>query len=336
MSAAPRLPVGELGARLEQLYEQHRSVDVDAAASYYEPGRGYCALEQASASSDQFAIAVARVDGALVSVGDDELPFALQSVSKVFAYALALADHGREGVLARVGVEPTGEAFNSIAFDEDDERPHNPMVNAGAIATSDLIRGAGPEERIGRLLGSMRAHAGNPELEVDERTFEGEWLDGDRNRAIAYLMRSKGMIEGDVAETLEVYLRQCSVMVDVRDLATMAATLANGGRNPRSGERCLPRERVRDVLSVMYTCGMYDFAGHWAYEVGLPAKSGVSGALLCVVPGKAGIGIFSPGLDPFGNSVRGTRVCAEISERLGLHVFATEDEDEMLGGLGEG
>ena len=147
-------------------------------------------------------------------------------------------------------------------------------------------------------------------------------------------MRSLGMLSGDVEAVLELYLQQCSVTVTCPDLAVMAATLANGGVNPVTGERCLSRARVRDVLSVMYTCGMYDSAGQWAYEVGVPAKSGVSGAILCVIPGKAGIGVYSPGLDPFGNSVRGVRVCHEISERLGVHVFATEDEDEMLGAAG--
>ena len=143
-------------------------------------------------------------------------------------------------------------------------------------------------------------------------------------------MRSQGMIEGDVEATLRLYLQQCSVAVSCRDLAVMGATLANGGTNPVSGANCLTRERVRDVVSVMHTCGMYDFAGQWAYEVGLPAKSGVSGAILCVVPGKIGIAVFSPGLDSYGNSVRGARVCEEISDRLGLHVFATEGEDVML------
>ncbi len=153
----------------------------------------------------------------------------------------------------------------------------------------------------------------------------------DRNRATAYLMRSQGMLEGDVEAILGLYLKQCSVHVTCRDLAVMAATLANGCVNPVTGERVLPRGRVRDVLSVMHTCGMYDAAGQWTYEVGVPAKSGVSGGILAVVPGKGGIAVFSPGLDGYGNSVRGIRVCRDISERLGLHIFASDDEDSMLG-----
>ena len=144
-------------------------------------------------------------------------------------------------------------------------------------------------------------------------------------------MRSQGMLDGDVEAILALYLKQCSVLVTCRDLAVMAATLANGCMNPLTGERVLPRARVRDVLSVIHTCGMYDAAGQWTYDVGVPAKSGVSGGILAAVPGKGGIGVFSPGLDAYGNSVRGVRVCWEMSERLGLHVFATESEDAILG-----
>ena len=153
----------------------------------------------------------------------------------------------------------------------------------------------------------------------------------DRNRATAYLMRSDGMLGGDIEATLALYLRQCSISVTCQDLAVMAATLANGGVNPATGEQVLSPRYVRDVLSVMHTCGMYDFAGQWAYQIGIPAKSGVSGGIMAVVPGKLGIGVFSPGLDAYGNSVRGTAVCEEISERLGLHIFADKAEDALLG-----
>jgi glutaminase len=177
----------------------------------------------------------------------------------------------------------------------------------------------------------VRLYAANEDLAVDWGTFEKEIETADRNRATAYLMRSQGMLAGDVQQTLALYLQQCSITVTCRDLAVMAATLANGCVNPITGERVLDRARVRDVLSVMYTCGMYDFAGHWAFEVGVPAKSAVSGGILAAIPGKMGIGVFSPGLDAYGNSVRGVRVCEEVSGRLGLHVFATEGEDVMLG-----
>jgi glutaminase len=215
-------------------------------------------------------------------------------------------------------------------FDEYNNRPLNPMVNAGALATTGLVDGNGPDEKLERILALLRLCAANDGLGVDKRTFDSEFNGADRNRAMAYLMRSYGMLTGDVERTLALYLQQCSVPVTCRDLAIMGATLANGGLNPISRRQALPRQAVRDVLSVMYTCGMYDFAGEWAYSVGVPAKSGVSGGLLVVIPAKMGIAVFSPGLDRFGNSVRGTRVCQELSDDLGLHLFATEAEDSLL------
>ena len=264
-------------------------------------------------------------------MGDHDKAFAIHSISKVFAYALALADHGSDHVLGKVGVEPSGDAFNAIVLDPLHHRPYNPMINAGAIATCDLVAGKDSEEKVQRILEVMRLCAGNDSLEVDHDAFEREWRTADRNRAIAYLMRSHGSLAGDVEEAIEVYLHQCSIMVTCDDMARMAATLANGWVNPATGRRPLPTARVRDVLSVMFTCGMYDFAGEWAFDVGVPAKSSVSGGILAVVPDKMGIATYSPGLDPHGNSVRGVRVCHEVSRRLGLHVFAREDEDALLG-----
>ena len=322
----------QVAERLEELYERHRRVDEARLDRFYESGRGYYAPQEAGVERDRFAICLATVDGTLYRAGDHAWPFPLHSISKVFAYALALADHRREDILARVGVEPSGDAFNSIVFDERHRRPHNPMVNAGALVTTDLVRGTSAERKIERILGVLRTCAGDHHLEVDKRTFARELRGADRNRGTAYLMRADGMLKGDVEELLALYLRQCSVHVTCAQLAVMAATLANGCVNPLTGERALPRNRVRDLLSVMYTSGMYDAAGTWAYEVGVPAKSGVSGAILAVVPGKMGIGVYSPGLDAFGNSVRGVSVCKELTTRLGLHVFATEDEDAVLGG----
>ncbi len=319
---------------LAELHRRHLDVGETAVARFYSPRRGYYPPAEAGPERDHFAICLAEVDGTISVAGDADLPFALQSISKVFVHAVALAEHGRDRVLERVGVEPSGDAFNSLSFDEHHNRPFNPMVNAGALATTDLVHSGGSargqSDTVARILDTVRCCAGNDDLRVDEATLAAEIKGADRNRATAYLMRADGMLAGDVETTLELYLRQCSVLVTCRDLAYMAATLANGGVNPRTGRRALPRKIVRDVLSVMYTCGMYDFAGEWAYSVGVPAKSGVSGGLLVVIPGKAGIGIFSPGLDRFGNSVRGTAVCAELSDRLGLHLFATEEEDELL------
>ena len=317
--------------RLHELYERHLPLAKGSVATYYEPGREYYEPGLAGETANTFGIAIAALDGELHCVGDHDQPFALQSIAKVFVHGLALEDHGRDRVLERVGVEPSGDAFNSIVFDERHRRPFNPMVNAGALVTTDLVRGKNPEEKLERILDRMRVYAGNDSLEVDQDTFEREMQTADRNRATAYLMRSQGMLHGDVEAILALYLQQCSVKVTCRDLAVMAATLANGCLNPLTGARVVPRSSVRDVLSVMYTCGMYDFAGQWAFEVGVPAKSGVSGGILAVVPGKMGLAVFSPGLDPHGNSVRGVRVCEEVSGRLGLHVFATEGEDALLG-----
>ena len=318
--------------RLQELYRRHLSLHEDEVAGYYDSGVGYRRPEVPSIEQGRFSVCLASTDGEVFAAGDHDQPFALQSISKTFVYGMALEDCGHERVLARVGVEPSGDAFNSIVFDERNNRPFNPMVNAGALATTDLV---GDEEAgepaLQRILDALRRYAGNEDLEVNEDIFEAEMRTADRNRATAYLMRSEGMLDGDVEEILALYLRQCSVRVTCGELALMAATLANGGINPATGERALGHRYVRDVLSVMHTCGMYDFAGQWAYRIGIPAKSGVSGGVLAVVPGKLGIGVFSPGLDAYGNSVRGTAVCEEISERLGLHVFADAREDALLG-----
>jgi glutaminase len=316
--------------RLNELYERHLPLEAGSVATYYEPGREYSAPETGTEARDKFAVSLADLDGDVHCAGDHDEPFALQSISKVFVYALALQDHGREHVLEHVGVEPSGDAFSSIVLDERNHRPYNPMVNAGALVTSDLVRGKDPAEKLERILALLRLYAGNENLDVDEETFELEMQTADRNRATAYLMRSQGMIKGDVEANLALYLQHCSVKVTCRDLGVMAATLANGCVNPITGERVLARSHSRDVLTVMHTCGMYDYAGQWAFEVGVPAKSGVSGGILAVIPSKMGVAVFSPGLDSHGNSVRGVRVCREISGRLGLHVFATEAEDAML------
>ena len=321
--------------RLEELYRRHLSLHDDETVSYYEPGVGYLRPEVAQTEQKSFAVSLATTDGEVFDAGDHAQPFALQSISKVFVYGLALETHGRDRVLERVGVEPSGDAFNSIVFDERNNRPYNPMVNAGALAATALVAsGETAEPALERILLTLRRYAGNEDLKVDESTFEAEMRSADRNRATAYLMRSDGMLSGDIEAPLALYLRQCSVRVTCQDLAMMAATLANGGVNPATGERPLTASYVRDVLSVMHTCGMYDFAGQWAYRIGIPAKSGVSGGIMAVVPGKLGIAIFSPGLDAYGNSVRGTAVCEEVSDRLGLHIFADNAEDALLGSAG--
>src|SRR3954453_3333663 len=329
---APSGASKRIAQRLNELYERHLIVEEGSVTRYYASGREYYGPELAGDERDRFAIALASPEGDVYAAGHDDVAFALQSMSKGFVFALALGDHGRDHVLEHVGVEPSGDAFNSIVFDERHRRPFNPMVNAGALVTTDLVRGKDPEEKLERILELFRACAGNPSLDVDWDIFGRELGTADRNRATAYLMRSNGMLTGDVEAILALYLQQCSVKVTCRDLAVMAATLANGLVNPLTSEPVLSRELVRDVLSVMHTCGMYDAAGQWAFDVGVPAKSGVSGGILGAIPAQMGICVYSPGLDEHGNSVRGVRVCEEVSGRLGLHTFATEGEDAMLRG----
>lgn len=304
---------GPVLAVLRDIHQRHLADTSGTVASYIP--------ELATADPALFGIALATADGHLYEVGDAGHCFTIQSISKPLVYGLALADHGRAFVLSKVGVEPSGEAFNSIIFDERTNRPFNPMVNAGAIATTALIRGDGLAARFGRVRALLSAFAGR-ELEMDERVFLSERETGHRNRAIAWLERHFGMIDERLDEHLDLYFQQCAVLVTARDLAVMAATLANAGRNPLTGRRVLAPEHVRDVLSVMHSCGMYDYAGEWSFSVGLPAKSGVGGGIIAVLPGQLGIGTFSPPLDDRGNSHRGIRVCEELSDRFDLHVFA--------------
>ena len=298
---------------ITQLHDRHQNCRSGTIASYIP--------ELAKMNPDAFSICVASVDGDLLSVGDDRQLFTIQSISKVFTYGIALEDRGRDMLLSKVGVEPTGDLFNSIIrLDENSKRPDNPMVNAGAIATTNLIQGDTATDRLNRVLQAFKAYASR-DLYVDSSVFMSERTTGHRNRALAYLMRHFEMMDDRIDETLDLYFQQCALLVDCRDLALMAATLANHGINPRSGDRAIESEYVRDLLSVMYTCGMYNFAGEWAYRVGLPAKSGVSGGIIVVVPGKMGIAVFSPPLDSHGSSVRGVKVCEDLSNICKLHLF---------------
>ena len=274
----------------------------------------------ALADRDGFGLALVSMDGHRYQAGDSDLRFTLQSVTKPFVLALALAELGPAEVGRRVGCEPSGEAFNAISLDHATGRPANPMINAGAIAVTALVPAAGPDERFARILDGLGRFAGRP-LDVDEDVYRSESETGDRNRALAYLMRGTGALSGDPVEAAETYFRQCSVRADVNDLAVMAATLANGGVNPVTGEAVVPEPVAVQVLAVMATCGMYDGAGEWMVRVGLPAKSGVSGGLVAVSPDRFGVAAHSPPLDPVGNSVRGVAAVRELSERFGLHLM---------------
>lgn len=297
---------------LTELYEELVDVRDGELASYIPP--------LAEANPDWFGLAVVTVDGHCYLMGDVDVSFTIQSVSKPFVFGLALDDLGIDAVQARVGVEPTGDAFNSITVDQASGRPFNPMVNAGAIVTTSLVEGVDEADRWYRVLHGLSTFAGRP-LRVDDEVYEAERATGDRNRAIAYLMRAFDMLRGDVEIALDAYFRQCSVLVDLRDLAMMGATLANNGVHPLTGEVALTPPHVARVLSVMSTCGMYDYAGEWLYRIGLPAKSGVSGGIVAVLPEVLAIASFSPPLDERGNSVRGIRACEALADRFRLHVF---------------
>ena len=318
-----RAAASPLRAFLRDLHAKYQGL-CDGAIADYIP-------ELTKADPNWFGVCLVTADGQRFEFGDADQLFTIQSISKPFVYGMALADCGREATLKKIGVEPSGDAFNSIVLEEGSHRPHNPMVNAGAIAAASLVTGEGPAERLNHVLETFARYIGHP-VGVDMAVFTSERATGHRNRAIAHMMRNFDIIDDRLDEALDLYFKQCSILVNCRDLAMMAATLANGGAHPVSGERALPPEYVRDILSLMYTCGMYDFAGEWAYRVGLPAKSGVGGGIIAVIPGQAGIGVFSPPLDARGNSVRGIRVCEELSQRFGLHIF---DCHAPNGGLAE-
>ena len=271
------------------------------------------------ANPGDFGISIATTDGYVYEVGDSDVPFTIQSISKAFVFALALETIGAERVEGVIGVEPSGEAFNSVRL-RADNRPFNPMVNAGAIACSGLIYDAQGKDAFGCILAALSAFAGR-KLGVDEAVFASERATGDRNRAIAYLLRNYAVIKGDVDAVLDVYFGQCSVLVTARDIAVMAATLANRGLNPLSGEQVVSPYAVARTLSVMTSSGMYDYAGEWIYRVGMPAKSGVGGGIVATLPAQLGLGTYSPLLDSHGNSVRGLRVCAALSSHFDLHLF---------------
>lgn len=228
--------------------------------------------ELSKANPEWFAACLVTADGKIYEVGDTQQPFTIQSISKPFVYGMAIEDNGRAEVLKKVWVEPSGEAFNAISLRPEQGQPDNPMINAGAIATTALVQGRTARQKICRILDGIGRYAGR-RLQIDHSVYHSESQSGDRNRAIAYMLRNFNIIESDPVPSLDAYFMQCSIAVTCRDLGIMAATLANGGVNPVTGARAIIREHVQSVLSVMGSCGMYDAAGEWIYQVGMPAKS---------------------------------------------------------------
>jgi glutaminase len=279
--------------------------------------------ELANADPDRLAVAMATLDGEVYAAGETDAEFTIQSISKPFTYALAIADQGLGTVLEHIDVEPSGDAFNEISLDPDTGRPRNPMINAGAIAAHALVHGDDADARVERIVDFYSRFAGR-RLSIAEDVFASELSAADRNMALAYMLRTVGTLDCDPADTVRGYTRQCSVSVTVGDLARMASVLAAGGRTP-DGDHVLEPAVNRQVLSVMATCGMYNSAGDWLTTVGIPAKSGVAGGLMGVLPGQVGIAVFSPRLDAHGNSTRGVRMFERMNHDLGLHLMASTE-----------
>jgi glutaminase len=301
---------------LESVIETNRHWTQKGRLATYIP-------ELAKADSQALGVAIATLDGEEFYGGDYKTRFTIQSISKIITLMLALLDNGRERVFSKVGVEPTADAFNSIINLEakSSQKPLNPMINSGAIATVSLIAGKDGEECFNRILSFTRKITGNPDININKGVYESEKITGNRNRSLAYFMKSTGVIEQDVEQVLDVYFKQCSIEATCRDIARIGAMLANDGVLPWSGERVIPRKVAIIVKTIMVTCGLYDASGQFAVEVGIPAKSGVGGGILASVPGRMGIGVIGPSLDNKGNSLGGIKVLTDLSRELDLNIF---------------
>lgn len=301
---------------MEQLVEQCRPYTRQGKLADYIP-------ELTKANLDHLGICILGSDGKMVLAGDWQVQFTIQSIIKPVLLLLALMDNGVEKVREKVGVEATGAPFDAINVTNQKIYPEhlNPMVNMGAIAMCTLLRGDTYGEKFQRLLELTRTLAGNPEIQVDEAVYLSEKRTGSKNRALAYMLKSCGMLTDDVEEVLDCYFKACSIRVCCRDLANIAYVLASRGKRPWDGRRLFPSRYATYVNAILMTCGMYDGSGDFAVRVGVPAKSGVGGGIMAVVPTKMGIGIFSPGLDSKGNSVAGIKLLEELSSQLYLSVF---------------
>ena len=276
-----------------------------------------------NADPDKLALAMCTTDGHLYAVGDADYEFSIQSISKPFVYALALDMYGPDEVHQHVGVEPSGEAFNKLSLDNDG-RPANPLINAGAITVNQLIGGPDiPVEQRSEKLRDYFSRLAGRELTIDQRVLESELETADRNKAFAHMLREAGTISDDAHDAVASYIAQCAVLVTVKDLAVMAATLAGGGTQPVTGEKIISAEAARLAQAVMVSAGMYDASGQWMVNVGIPAKSGVAGGLIGTLPGQLGIASLSPRLNKQGNSVRGVKIFRELSSSLGLNLLSS-------------
>jgi glutaminase len=307
-----------LQAAVDRAYENFKDVKEGANANYIP------ILDEVP--SDLFGVAIVTREGGSYTAGDVDYKFSIQSVSKPFTAALVMAQSGPQAVREKIGVEPTGLPFNSkVAIEIHEERSANPMVNAGAIAAVSLVQADSEAERWQLILDNLEGFAGT-ELSVLEEVYDSEYATAWGNRAIANLLYNYGRLYAEPEESLRVYTRQCSVGVDTRDLAVMGATLANGGVNPLTGRRMLPAEHVPELLAIMATAGFYDESGAWMFSAGLPAKTGVGGGIVAVVPGQFAIAAFSPRLNEAGNSVRAQLAIRQIAGELGVGLYGANPD----------
>ena len=312
-SAERSTDIGIIQEILEKAVSEGKKVTKSGKVATYIP-------ELSKANSEHIGACIKTVTGETYSAGDWHEPFTIQSISKTISLALALQTAGYDRVFTKVGLEPTGDSFNSIVkLETKTPHPLNPMINAGAIATASCITGEDPFEL---YLGLARKICMNKDLSINIDVYLSEKRAGMRNRSMAYWMKSENIIEGDPEDALDLYFRMCSVNVTAEDLANWGMVLANDGIDPISGERLAESWIVRIVKTFMVTCGMYDGSGEFAIKVGIPSKSGVGGGILSAVEGRMGIGVFNPSLDQKGNSVGGMRLLEYLSKSLGLHYFA--------------
>jgi glutaminase len=305
---------------LQDAYDRYREVRDGVVADYIP------AL--ACASPDWFGACIVGTRGRVFQVGEATQEFSIQSVSKPFVFALVCEVLGHREARDKLVVNSTGLPFNSVmAIEMGEDRTINPMVNAGAIATTSLVPGDSAADKWLFVLDGLSRFAGRT-LVMDPEVYASEMSSNRRNQGIAHLLDSYDRMYWDPDEATDVYTRQCSVRVSATDLAVMGATLADGGVNPVTGERVVSAGTCMRVLAVLATAGLYERSGDWLYEVGLPGKSGVSGGIVTVAPGKGAIGTFSPPLDEAGNSVRGQLLTRLLSDRLGLNLFASQPEAE--------
>jgi glutaminase len=307
--AGSTLTADNINAALNKAYDKYKGLKEGKNADYI-PALG-------KVDSSIFGIVLVTMDGQIYSVGDVKSEVSIQSISKVFTMAMVTEEKGVDVLPKSVGVDATGQVFNSIhAIEQHKGYEMNPLVNAGAITTTSMVEGKGYNDIWNRILGFYSDFAGR-ELTVLEDIYRSEADTNQRNQAIAHLMYAYGHIEGDPLQATDIYTRQCSVGVNARDLGIMASTLANAGVNPVTGKALVKPENMPEILAVMATAGLYDDAGKWLYQTGLPAKSGVGGGIIAVSPGKFGIAAISPPLDDVGNSVRAQKAIADISAALG-------------------